>query len=61
MIGSPGQRVPRVEQSLVNLCQIFSFGIQNGRMEQSGTLPGWGSTALALPGIQSNVMVVTAR
>src|SRR5690606_19365112 len=46
-------------QSLQNYCKIFALGIEYGKMIEPRSSHGCGSGVLAMPGIESDVMMIT--
>src|SRR5450755_1297934 len=60
VVGHPGERVTRIGQSFQDNRQILTGGVQDSRMEQSRGVLRSGRSIFAVPGIQPDMVMVSA-
>jgi hypothetical protein len=61
VIGGAVKRHAGIQQSLQRTCQLPASRVQNREMIQAGVSGRRSGTTAALPGIQSDVMVIATR
>src|SRR5688500_12569411 len=60
VIGSSGTRIVCFHQSFQYYSEVFAGGVQNCCMEQASCTFGCGRSVFAVPGVKSDMMVISA-